>query len=411
MTEPAKRHTVLLLGPLPPPWTGPAVATQTLLGHPRLSAQFRLAFVNLNYEGQSKARRLLSTLKALCQAAAKMLSGRPRLVYLALTRSAAGCVKDCFFIAMARLVGAPVVGHVHGGDLKVFYDACPPALRRLVRCAYGRIRRLVVLGAALRAQCEGLVEGGRVRVVPNCCDDCDLPPGLARRRRQSGEPLRLVFLSNVLPSKGLSDALEGMALAVERGVRATLTFAGAFLDHDAALARLPEYAGRNVDARTLERDFNSRLDRLALKGSVRGPQVFVGQAKWELLCSSDVLVLPIYNPFEGQPLTIIEAMRAGCAVVTTACGGIADLVQDGVTGRVVRPHCPRDVADALEWLWKNPDAMDRISRSNRLRAAEGHSPRAHADAMISVFREAMQAGGRGQEALKTSNNSSPRKTR
>jgi len=51
---------------------------------------------------------------------------------------------------------------------------------------------------------------------------------------------------------------------------------------------------------------------------------------------------------EGCPGAILEAMAAGLPVVATRVGGVPDLVDDGVTGRIVPPSQPQAVAAALE---------------------------------------------------------------
>lgn len=66
------------------------------------------------------------------------------------------------------------------------------------------------------------------------------------------------------------------------------------------------------------------------------------------LASCDVLVVP--SRWEGFGLIAVEAMRAGKAVVAARVGGLADIVVDGVTGRLVPPHEASGFVAALREL-------------------------------------------------------------
>jgi glycosyltransferase involved in cell wall biosynthesis len=62
---------------------------------------------------------------------------------------------------------------------------------------------------------------------------------------------------------------------------------------------------------------------------------------------------------EGIPVVIMEAMAASLPVATTAVGGMAELVIDGVTGTVL-PHDPEAMTLALrQFLDRYPEAVER----------------------------------------------------
>lgn len=64
-----------------------------------------------------------------------------------------------------------------------------------------------------------------------------------------------------------------------------------------------------------------------------------------LYATFDVVVLSSIN--EGTPVAVIEAMAAGIPVVSTAAGGVVDVIEDGVTGRIVPVGDVDGFADAL----------------------------------------------------------------
>src|SRR5919198_85514 len=84
-----------------------------------------------------------------------------------------------------------------------------------------------------------------------------------------------------------------------------------------------------------------------------------------------IFVIPSVS--EGFGLSALEAMASGLPVVASAVGGLNELVEDGVTGFLVPPRDPRELADRI----------DRLLRSSELRIGMGAAARARASAMFS----------------------------
>jgi glycosyltransferase involved in cell wall biosynthesis len=80
------------------------------------------------------------------------------------------------------------------------------------------------------------------------------------------------------------------------------------------------------------------------------------------VCSSD---------FEGSPLAVMEYMEAAVPIVATSVGGIPDLIEDGVHGRLVAPHEPWAIAEAVSACLADPDrAREMGLRARERRRAE-----------------------------------------
>ena len=75
----------------------------------------------------------------------------------------------------------------------------------------------------------------------------------------------------------------------------------------------------------------------------------------------DVAVLPSYR--EAQGLTILEAMALSRPVVASDVGGIPEMVQDGVTGLLVRPHDAEALATAIVRLLTDHPYADTLGRA------------------------------------------------
>ena len=115
-------------------------------------------------------------------------------------------------------------------------------------------------------------------------------------------------------------------------------------------------------------------DRLGVGGSVTFPGEIADSL--ELMRASDLVVIPSIS--EGLPISLVEAMALGRCVVTTGVGGIPEVVEDGVSARVVPARDPEALAAAmLELLGDN--ALERqLGARAQLVAAERFS----ADRMV-----------------------------
>jgi L-malate glycosyltransferase len=80
-----------------------------------------------------------------------------------------------------------------------------------------------------------------------------------------------------------------------------------------------------------------------------------------LLALTDVFVMPSVS--EGLPNAVMEAMSAGVPVVATNVGGVSELVEDGVTGRLVPAEGEMELAEAIGALLDDPAAREEMSRA------------------------------------------------
>ena len=106
-------------------------------------------------------------------------------------------------------------------------------------------------------------------------------------------------------------------------------------------------------------------DRLVLHGAVARSEMPA------LLRSADVVACtPWYEPFGIVPL---EAMACGIPVVAAAVGGMLDTVVHDVTGRLVTPERPVEVADAINQLLRDPFLRQSLGAAGRDRARARYS--------------------------------------
>jgi glycosyltransferase involved in cell wall biosynthesis len=74
-------------------------------------------------------------------------------------------------------------------------------------------------------------------------------------------------------------------------------------------------------------------------------------------------VLPSHE--EGLPNAVLEAMAAGLPVIATSVGGTPEIVAEGVTGLLVRPHAPHELAAAIARLTGDPRLREDLGAAGR----------------------------------------------
>jgi glycosyltransferase involved in cell wall biosynthesis len=78
----------------------------------------------------------------------------------------------------------------------------------------------------------------------------------------------------------------------------------------------------------------------------------------DLYRAMDILVLPSRD--EGFPMTILEALAAGKAVVASSVGQIPRVIRDHETGLLVQPGSRQQLAEAIVELFRSPELMDKL---------------------------------------------------
>ncbi|HWD02108.1 MAG TPA: glycosyltransferase [Amycolatopsis sp.] len=217
----------------------------------------------------------------------------------------------------------------HQGDL----DTSPADRIRLERLIGRRADRVIATCPDEMFELSRMgVSRSRISVVP-CGVDLERftsHGSVAKRRRAN----RLVTVGRLVPRKGFDTVITALAQ---------------LRDTELVIAGGPEKGKLKSDpeARRL-RELADRLgvsDRVRWEGQVSRPDMP------KLLRSADAVVCtPWYEPFGIVPL---EAMACGVPVVAAAVGGLVDTVVDGITGVLVHPRRPAELAARLRELLDN----------------------------------------------------------
>ncbi len=239
---------------------------------------------------------------------------------------------------IGKLRNIPVVVTIHGSDIPGYnpdrfqrgHKLLAPVWRRLVRSADAIVSPSHYLRDLLQQQCPADVD-----IVPYGFT----PPPTRDVARQK----RILFASRLFPRKGAQHVLEALAGIDLDGWEVWIAGDGPILDDLQAQAR-------------------------ALGVAAQFPGFVKGAALQELYASSAIFVLPSLR--DNFPVVLLEAMSAGCAVITSNISGMPEVVGD--TGLLVTPGDVEQIRAALVRLMNDAALRQELGRRSIARIAELH---------------------------------------
>lgn len=264
-----------------------------------------------------------------------LLCRHPRAVLHVHSASRASFWRKSVFMALALLARWPVIFHLHGGGFATFYDAeCGPLRRAFVRFFLDRASCIVVVSERWCAWMHRATGNPNVVTIAN---PVALPPASAAR-----ETATVAFVGRCSREKGVPELLDAAAILMKRFPAMRLELAG-------------DGSPGEVEARAASLGI---AERVTLHGWI-GPR-----RRDEMLARATVFVLPSHA--EGLPVSLLEAMAAGCPVIASDVGGIPDVISDGFNGLLVPAGDAKALARAIDKLLSDPAlafAMGRAARA------------------------------------------------
>jgi D-inositol-3-phosphate glycosyltransferase len=197
-------------------------------------------------------------------------------------------------------------------------------------------------------------DDSKIVIIPPGVDTSRFYPIPMEEARESiGIPLDdrlLLFVGRIEPLKGLETLVRAIALMSEQGVQCQVPHYLAVVGGD------PAASGENIS------DEMARLQSLRQELGMNELILFLGKRAQDSLpyyySAADVLIMPSH--YESFGMVALEAMACGTPVVASQVGGLAFLIQDGITGFVVPDGDPRALSDRLTRLLTEPDLRQRL---------------------------------------------------
>jgi len=234
----------------------------------------------------------------------------------------------CFLIAK-YLFRKIIIYHIHGAEYHLFYEESSPIVKKAIRMFINNSNTIVCLSEVWKSFFTLNFNVKKIVIVPNIIDY----PSVYNVNKESSV-LELLFLGQIGNRKGIFDLL--IVISTNK----------------------KKYTGKIK----LESEGNGELERLMeiiKKEQLEGIVEFIGwvtkEEKINFLQDADVYILPSYN--EGLPISILEAMSYGKAIISTNVGGISEIVIPGKNGVLVKPGNLNEIENAINFFLDNPQKI------------------------------------------------------
>ncbi|WP_419662177.1 glycosyltransferase, family I [Desulfosarcina variabilis str. Montpellier] len=158
----------------------------------------------------------------------------------------------------------------------------------------------------------------------------------------NNNPLNLVFLSRFDFNKGCFTAIKTIELLIAEYPQIKLYMVG----DGVLLPKLKSYVEKNNLQKFII--FTGWLD---------------GKSKYEILAKSGIMLYPTKYG-EGMPISLLEGMGFGLAIISRPIAGILDVIMDHKNGFLISTSNPVDFASKVKKLIVNPKLLKNISNTN-----------------------------------------------
>lgn len=298
-------------------------------------------------------RAVLNTFWALC-------SGRVALLH-AHVSSNASFWRKALLLGMARLFRVPTIFHLHSGAFDEFAIDGGWLRSWCVRHTLQRSDIVIVLSNRWRAWVQEFAPRSTVRVLAN---SVSVPHAAPPRDSDGTSGGRVLYLGLISEAKGTFDLLK------------------AWVRFGAEVQGWRLAVGGNGE---VER-FLAEANELGVGGGIDFLGWVSGADKVRELSAADIFVLPSYR--EGMPVSILEAMAYGVAVIATPVGGVPDMLEPDVHGLVVQPGDIAALSQALVRLASSAPLRLKLASAAREHVSRHYATETIVQQLCELYREA-----------------------
>lgn len=288
--------------------------------------------------GHFRCGKIIEFVRLLRKIRGSIKSLRPDLVYVTPNAKGGAFYKDFIVVEMIKALGCKVVVHYHNKGVATRQDRWLDD--KLYRRFFQDIK-VILLAEALYSDVQKYVKREDVYICPNGIPNETEGKDVTAERHNKIP--HLLFLSNLLVSKGVIVLLDALKILKDRGYSFVCDFVGG------------ETA--EIDAARFKKEVAEReLNLLVIYDGKK-----IGVEKNRFYQNADIFVAPSFD--EAFPLVNLEAMQFALPVIATNVGGVEEEIKDGENGLIAEVGDSVSLADKIAWMTENVEERKDMGKN------------------------------------------------
>lgn len=266
-----------------------------------------------------------------------VLDGNIRIVHIHGASRGSFVRKFICFIIAKYIFRKKTIYHIHGAEYHLFYSHSNMIIKKSIRIFINNSDCIFCLSEVWKDFFALNFNPKKIEIVPNIIDYPSV-----NNQNKGFLVKNFLFLGQIGNGKGIFDLLEVF------------------------LRNKEKYNG------IIKLVIGGNGETEKLKAIIKEKQIeefveFIGwvtnEKKINCLQTADVYILPSYN--EGLPISILEAMSYGQAIIATNVGGIPEIVIPGRNGVLIEPGNLIEIEKAIDFFIDNPEKIKSYGKESK----------------------------------------------
>jgi glycosyltransferase involved in cell wall biosynthesis len=246
--------------------------------------------------------------------------------------------KFIYFLIAKYFYRKKVIYHIHGGEFHLFYLHSNIIVKKLICLFINNSDVIVCLSEFWKSFFESNFNPKRIQIIPNIIDF----PSKTNLNKVSSF-CTFLFLGQIGFNKGVFDLLEVISI-----------------NKNKYNGKIKLVVGGNGEVQKLK----FLIKKLQLSELVEFVGWISNEEKIFIFQNSDIFILPSYN--EGLPISILEALSYGKAIISTNVGGIPEIVIPGRNGILIEPGNLLDIEKAIDFFILDANKIKSFGKESKI---------------------------------------------